>query len=315
MIRYLVKRLAIGIVLVLLASAILFFAGELLPGDFATKLLGSQATPETVAALREARGVNSPAIYRYLAWLGGLFRGDLGRSLTNGREIGPLIEARLANTMILAGCAAMVAVPLSVGLGTLAAIFRDRWFDRVVLVLSMVTVATPEFFFAYMAIALFAVNFHLLPSISIVTSDMSFGDMLPLLVLPVMTLVITSSAHMIRLTRASIVSVMDSEYVGTAMLKGMPEWKIVIRHVLPNVMSPIASVVVLNLADLVVGLIIVEAIFAYPGMGQLMVDAVSKQDVTVVQACGLIFAATYILLNMIADLLAIGLNPQLRHAK
>jgi peptide/nickel transport system permease protein len=144
---------------------------------------------------------------------------------------------------------------------------------------------------------------------------MSIGEILPLLVLPVLTLVVTSCAHMIRMTRASIVSVMDSDYVGTAMMKGLPEWRIVVRHVLPNVMGPIAAVVVLNLADLVVGLIIVETVFAYPGMGQLMVDSVSKQDVTVVQACGLIFAATYILLNMLADVLAISLNPRLRFAR
>ncbi|GAB4069458.1 ABC transporter permease [Ancylobacter sonchi] len=304
-----------GIVLVLLASALLFFAGELLPGDFATKLLGSSATPEAVEALRRARGVDAPALTRYLDWLAGLMRGDLGTSLTNGREIGPLIATRLKNTLVLAGAAALIAVPLAVGLGTLAAIFRDRLFDRVILVLSMVTVATPEFFFAYMAIAVFAVNLHWVPSISIVTAGMSFERLWPLLVLPVMTLVITSCAHMIRMTRASIVSVMDSDYVGTALLKGLPEWQVVVRHVLPNVMSPIAAVVVLNLADLVVGLIIVETIFAYPGMGQLMVDSVSKQDITVVQACGLIFAATYILLNMIADLLAIALNPRLRYAR
>ncbi|MBS7534946.1 ABC transporter permease [Ancylobacter sonchi] len=311
----LAKRLAMGIVLVLLASALLFFAGELLPGDFATKLLGSSATPEAVEALRRARGVDAPALTRYLDWLAGLMRGDLGTSLTNGREIGPLIATRLKNTLVLAGAAALIAVPLAVGLGTLAAIFRDRLFDRVILVLSMVTVATPEFFFAYMAIAVFAVNLHWVPSISIVTAGMSFERLWPLLVLPVMTLVITSCAHMIRMTRASIVSVMDSDYVGTALLKGLPEWQVVVRHVLPNVMSPIAAVVVLNLADLVVGLIIVETIFAYPGMGQLMVDSVSKQDITVVQACGLIFAATYILLNMIADLLAIALNPRLRYAR
>ncbi|MCB4768591.1 ABC transporter permease [Ancylobacter sp. Lp-2] len=311
----LAKRLAMGIVLVLLASALLFFAGELLPGDFATKLLGSSATPEAVEALRRARGVDAPALTRYLDWLAGLMRGDLGTSLTNGREIGPLIATRLKNTLMLAGAAALIAVPLAVGLGTLAAIFRDRLFDRAILVLSMVTVATPEFFFAYMAIAVFAVNLHWVPSISIVTAGMSFERMWPLLVLPVMTLVITSCAHMIRMTRASIVSVMDSDYVGTALLKGLPEWQVVVRHVLPNVMSPIAAVVVLNLADLVVGLIIVETIFAYPGMGQLMVDSVSKQDITVVQACGLIFAATYILLNMIADLLAIALNPRLRYAR
>ncbi|GAB1478616.1 ABC transporter permease [Paracoccaceae bacterium] len=308
-------RLGLGGILVLLASAMLFFAGELLPGDFASKLLGSSATPETVAALRESRGLDTPAIQRYFQWLAGVFRGDLGKSLTNGREIGPLIATRLTNTMILAGCAALIAVPLAVALGTLAAIFRDKLFDRIILVISMVTVATPEFFFAYLAIAFLAVQFHLLPSISIVTSDMSFWQMLPLLALPVLTLVITSCAQMIRLTRASIVSVLDSEYVGTAMLKGMPEWRIVIRHVLPNVMGPIAAVVVLNLADIIVGLIIVETIFAYPGMGQLMVDSVAKQDVTVVQACGLIFATTYIVLNMIADLVAVALNPRLRYAR
>ncbi|MTH77966.1 ABC transporter permease [Paracoccus aestuariivivens] len=313
MTKYLLKRLFAGVLLVLGASAILFFAGELLPGDFASRMLGSQATPEAVEALRQSRGLDQPALTRYLMWLGGLLQGDLGVSLTNGREIGPLIATRLSNTLTLAGLAALVAVPFAVGLGTLAAMYRNTWFDRLVLMLSMVTVATPEFFFAYLAIAFFAVQLHLLPSISIVTSDMSFADKVPLLILPVLTLVVTTSAHMIRLTRASLISVMDSEYAGTAMLKGLPQWKIVLRHLLPNAMSPIAAVVVLNLADLIVGLIIVEAIFAYPGMGQLMVDSVSKQDVTVVQACGLIFAVTYIVLNMIADLLAILLNPRLRY--
>ena len=181
--RYLAKRTAIGIVLVLMASAILFFAGELLPGDFATKLLGSQATPDAIEALRKSHGLDRPAGERYLEWLSGIARGDLGTSLTNGREIGPLIAGRLANTVILAGLAALIAVPCPSLLGTFAAIFRDRWFDRAVLVMSMVTVATPEFFFAYFIIAVFAVQLHLFPSISIVTADMSFSDMLPLLVL------------------------------------------------------------------------------------------------------------------------------------
>lgn len=312
--QLILQRTAIGIFLVLMSSAVLFFAGELLPGDFATKLLGSQATPEAVAALRESRGLDQPAVARYFDWIGGVLQGDLGKSLTNGREIGPLIATRLQNTLLLACLAALIAVPVSIALGTLAAIHRGRALDRFVLSLSMVTVAMPEFFFAYIAIAIFAVQFHLFPSISIVNADMSFAQMLPMLVLPVMTLAFTSCAHMIRLTRASIVAVMDSEYVGTALMKGLPEWLVVVRHVLPNVMSPIANVVVLNLADLIVGLIIVETIFAYPGTGQLMVDSVTKQDVTVVQACGLIFATTYILLNMIADILSIALNPRLRYA-
>lgn len=310
---FVLKRLSMGVLLVLGASAILFFAGELLPGDFATRMLGSQATPEAVEALRQSRGLDQPAVQRFLMWLGGLLQGDLGTSLTNGREIGPLIATRLSNTLTLAGLAAAVAVPFAVGLGILAAMWRDTFFDRLVLILSMVTVATPEFFFAYVAIAVLAVQFQIFPSISIVTSDMTLAQMLPLLVLPILTLVVTSSAHMIRLTRASLISVMDSDYAGTALLKGLARGRIVLRHLLPNAMGPIAAIVVLNLADLVVGLIIVESIFAYPGMGQLMVDSVAKQDVTVVQACGLIFAVTYILLNLLADVLAVLLNPRLRY--
>ena len=310
---FVLKRICMGVLLVLGASAILFVAGELLPGDFATRMLGSQATPEAVEALRQSRGLDAPVLQRFLIWLGGLLPGDLGTSLTNGREIGPLIATRLSNTLTLAGLAALVAVPFAVGLGILAAMWRDSPFDRFVLILSMITVATPEFFFAYVAIALFAVQLQIVPSISIVTSDMTFLQMLPLLALPILTLVVTTSAHMIRLTRASLIAVMDSEYAGTALLKGLPRRQIVLRHLLPNAMGPIAAVVVLNLADLVVGLIIVEAIFAYPGMGQLMVDSVAKQDVTVVQACGLIFAVTYILLNMLADVLAVLLNPRLRY--
>ena len=310
---FVLKRICMGVLLVLGASAILFVAGELLPGDFATRMLGSQATPEAVEALRQSRGLDAPVLQRFLIWLGGLLQGDLGTSLTNGREIGPLIATRLSNTLTLAGLAALVAVPFAVGLGILAAMWRDSPFDRFVLILSMITVATPEFFFAYVAIALFAVQLQIVPSISIVTSDMTFLQMLPLLALPILTLVVTTSAHMIRLTRASLIAVMDSEYAGTALLKGLPRRQIVLRHLLPNAMGPIAAVVVLNLADLVVGLIIVEAIFAYPGMGQLMVDSVAKQDVTVVQACGLIFAVTYILLNMLADVLAVLLNPRLRY--
>lgn len=309
------RRLAVGVVLILAASALLFFAGELMPGDFASKLLGASATPEVVEALRQSRGLAEDPLTRYLAWLGGLAQGDLGLSLTNGRAIGTLIAGRLSNTLMLAGLAAALAVPFALALGLVAAIFRDSWIDRLVLVLTMVTVATPEFFFAYLAIAVFAVQLGWLPSISILRPDMGFAQILPLLALPVLTLVMTSSAHMARMTRASVVAAMDQDYVGTARMKGLPLWRVVLGHVLPNVMAPIAAVVVMNLADIVVGLIIVETIFAFPGMGQLMVDSVVKRDITVVQACGLIFAAAYIFLNMVADILSIAFNPRLRYAR
>ncbi|WP_172331441.1 ABC transporter permease [Mangrovicoccus sp. HB161399] len=313
--RLILRRGGTGGLLVLASTLLLFLAGEMMPGDFASKLLGASATPETVEALRLSRGLDASPAARYLAWLGGLLHGDLGLSLTNGREIGALIASRLGNTLLLAGLAAAVAVPLALALGTLAAVFRDSWIDRAVLVLTMVTVATPEFFFAYVAIAVLAVELNWLPSISIPRPGMSVWEVLQVLVLPVLTLVVTSTAHVARMTRASIVAAMEQDYVGTAMLKGLPRGRIVLRHILPNVAAPVSAVVVMTLADIVVGLIIVETIFAYPGMGQLMVDSVAKRDITVVQACGLIFAATYIFLNMAADMLAIAFNPRLRSAR
>jgi peptide/nickel transport system permease protein len=295
---------------------VLIFAGtEILPGDVATAILGQSATPETVEAVRRSLGLHDPAVVRYGRWLWGFVHGHLGTSLANGRSIAEQLGFRLKNTLFLAGVAAAVSVPLSIGLGLLAAIRQNRGFDRAVNVVTLVAISVPEFFIGYVLILVIAVRLAWLPSLSSVTPDMSFAQRLRTTALPAMALIMVVLAHMMRLTRAAILAVMSAPFVEMAVLKGLPKWRIVIQHALPNAAGPIVNVVALNLAYLVAGVVVVEVVFVYPGMGQLMVDAVSQRDVPVVQACGLIFAGTYVGLNILADVLAILSNPRLRHPR
>ncbi|HTW29435.1 MAG TPA: ABC transporter permease [Acetobacteraceae bacterium] len=306
------ERLALGI-LTLLAVSVLIFAGtELLPGDVAQAILGQTATPAAVAAIREQLGLNQPAVLRYLHWLWGFLHGDLGRSLANGRPVAAQLDFRLLNTLFLASVAACVAVPLAVVLGILTAINRNGVFDRVVNMLSLSAVSVPDFFIGYVLILIFAVQLGWLPSLAAVTGSMSLGQRLVAVALPATTLILVVLAHMMRMTRAAIIGVMVQPFIETAFLKGLPRWRVVVQHALPNALAPIINVVAINLAYLIVGVIVTEVVFVYPGIGQLMVDAVSKRDVPVIQACGLIFGGTYVALNMIADLLAILVNPRLR---
>jgi peptide/nickel transport system permease protein len=211
--------------------------------------------------------------------------------------------------------AALVAVPVAVGLGILAARFRETWIDKAISIVTLAAISMPEFFIGYVLIFIFAVKLMLAPSLASIYPGMGFGEKLAAIALPVATLALVVIAHMMRMTRAAIVNVLASPYIEMAELKGLSRWRITVRHALPNALSPIINVVVLNLAYLVVGVVVVEVVFVYPGMGQLMVDHVAKRDVPVVQTCGMIFAATYILLNMTADILSILANPRLRHPK
>jgi peptide/nickel transport system permease protein len=226
-----------------------------------------------------------------------------------------MIGGRLGNTLFLAGVSAAIAVPLAVFLGLVAARFRDTWLDKSISVATLSTISMPEFFLGYLLIFIFAVRLGVAPSLANIYPSMSFGDKLYAIALPAATLTLVVVAHMMRLTRAAIINVMSSPYVEMAELKGVTRSRIVLWHAFPNALSPIINVVVLNLAYLVVGVVLVEVVFVYPGMGQLMVDAVAKRDVPVVQACGLIFAGTYVLLNMTADILSIVSNPRLRHPR
>ena len=315
MLKLLGQRLVLGFLTLIVVSALIFAVTEWLPGDIATNILGQSATPENVAAIRAELGLDRPAPERYVEWLRDAAEGDLGTSLANKRPVAAVIGPRLWNTLFLAVYAAIIAVPLSVFLGILAAIYRNSIYDKVVNVGTLAAISMPEFFVGYILILYLAVQFRWFPAIATFKPEQSFPQHLYATFLPMLTLVLVVIAHMMRMTRTSVLAVMASPYIEMALLKGLPKWRIVVRHALPNALAPIINVIALNLAYLIVGVVVVEAVFTYNGLGRLMVDAVSKRDVPVVQACGLIFAIVFIGLNMIADVLSILSNPRLRHPR
>ena len=309
------KRVAFGLLTIMVVSALIFLGVEALPGDLAEAILGQQATPETVAAFRRELKLDLPPHVRYFHWLRDFMRGDLGTSLANQRPIAGMIGWRLENTLFLAATAAMIAVPLSVILGMLAALYRNSWFDKTISLSTLSAISFPEFFVAYILIAVMSARLNLCPSMCTITDEMSFFEKVYNILLPCLTLTLVVTAHMMRMTRAAIINVLSSEYIEMARLKGIRWGRIIVHHAFPNALSPIINVVVLNLAWLIVGVVVVEVVFVYPGLGQLMVDSVSKRDLPVIQACGLIFAITYISLNLLADVLSMISNPKLRQAR
>lgn len=306
-------RLAAGILLLWAVSALIFVGTEMLPGDAAQAILGQSATPEALTNLRRELGLDRPELERYATWMKRILTGDFGRSLANREDVATLIGKRLANTAILAGAAAMVTVPLALALGMLCVLYRDRFLDRAVSFASVAAISMPEFFVGYVLILYFSVRWRLFPTMASVHVGMSVGEWARAILLPTTALVWVTSGHIIRMTRAAILDVMAAPYIEMAELKGIRPRRIVWRHALPNAVAPIVNVVVFNLAYLVVGVVVVEVVFSYPGLGSLMVDHVAARDIPVVQACGLIFAGTYIGLNIVADLIASLANPRLRH--
>jgi peptide/nickel transport system permease protein len=268
-----------------------------------------------LARLRETLGLDLPAWQRYLHWLAGVLRGDFGHSLASGRPVAAEVLPRLGNTLVLAALAALIAVPLSVGLGLLCAMREGGLIDRVVATVCVMTISVPEFFLGYLLIGVFAVRLGWLPSLAAISPGMTLAQRLAAVALPACTLVLAVLAHMLRMTRASLLSVMSAPYIEMAYLKGLTRSSVVLRHALPNAAAPIIAVVTMNLGYLVVGVVVVEVVFVYPGAGQLLVDAVTKRDLPLVQACGLIFAAIYVLLNVAADWVALIADPRLRHSK
>lgn len=313
--KLVVQRIALGLLLLLAVSAVIFLGVEALPGDTAQAILGQQATPEALANLREQLGLDQPALSRYFSWLGGVLQGDLGAALTNKADIAQSIGQRLGNTLFLAGCAAAISVPLAILLGVIAARYAGRWPDKVISGVTLTTISLPEFVAAYFVIFLLTQVFPIFQPVAMVFPGMSFWAKLHAVALPVIVLVLVVLAHMMRMTRAAILNVMQSAYIETAELKGLTPMQVVWRHAFPNAIAPVVSVVMLNLAYLVVGVVVVEVVFGYNALGQYLVDHVTKRDVPVVQAVGLIFAAVYIFLNMAADIIAIVANPRLRHPK
>ena len=315
LLRVVAQRFALGLFTLFIVSLVIASIVELLPGDITQAILGQTATPETVEAFRRELGIDRPVHERYIEWLRGMVTGDMGQSLANKREISELVGTRLSNTLFLGGFAAAIAVPLSLMLGLLAALYRNSIFDRGINLFTLTSISFPEFFVAYILILLFAVKTGWFPGISNVSTDLALGDKLFRTLLPAATLTLVVVAHMMRMTRAAIINLLSSEYIEMAHLKGIRPMRVIFYHALPNAWGPIVNVIALNLAYLVVGVVIVEVVFVYPGLGQLLVDSVSKRDVPVVQACSMIFAGVYILLNLLAVIVSIVTNPRLLHPR
>ena len=313
--KLIAQRVSLGILLIFAVSVLIFVGTQILPGDVAESILGQSATPENLANPRRELGLNESALTRYLNWLGGIMVGDLGTALTSGSDISESIRSRLGNTLFLASVAALFSVPTAILLGLLAVRFKDRWPDKLISAATLASISLPEFFIGYLLILFFGVKLGWFPTVATVYPEMNLGERLNAVMLPALTLTLVVLAHMMRMTRAAILNVMQSAYIETAELKGLSSFKIIWKHALPNAISPVVNVVMLNLAYLIVGVVVVEVIFVYPGMGQYLVDHVSKRDVPVVQACGLVFAAIFIGLNLLADVISILSNPRLRHPK
>lgn len=308
------KRLLLGLLTLFIISIVIFGATELLPGDMARQILGQSATPETLAALREKLGLNVPAPTRYIAWLTGILHGDFGVSLATNRSVADLIKARVGNTLFLAVYASAMAVPIALVLGILASLWKGSIFDRASNAIALSAVSLPEFFVGYILVLWLAQSGYF-PSMARVTNLSTFGDRLYVSFLPALTLTIVVTGHMMRMTRVAIVDLLASQYIVMAHLKGVSPLRVILVHALPNALAPIVNVVALNLAYLITGVVLVEVVFVYPGLGQLMIDAVSSRDIAVVQAITLIFASAYVLLNLIADLLSTLTNPRLMHVR
>ncbi|GLK64710.1 ABC transporter permease [Paracoccus kondratievae] len=309
------QRLGLGVITLVLVSMLVFTGTEILPGDVAAAILGQNATPESLAALRQELGLDSGPVARYLAWASGTLHGDLGQSLANRQPVGELLWPRFGNTMALAGYAAVIAVPLAVGLGISSAALRGSFFDRAANVVALATVSLPEYFLGLLLILFVSVQWGLLPSLADTWSGMGLAAWLQATTLPMLVLVLVTVAQIMRMTRTTVLAVMDQPFIETACLKGLPMGRVVLVHAVPNALGPTINVVAFNLTYLIAGVVLVETIFNYNGLGRFMVDAVSKRDVPMVQAAAMVFAAVHVVMNMLADIAAIALNPRLRHPR
>ena len=313
--RMVINRILIGFATLMVVSILVFVGTAVLPGDVAEIVLGQSATPESLAAFRAERGLDKPLPMQYLHWLGGMMTGDLGTSKAGGASISSLISGRLGNTMFLAAIVAIISVPLSVALGLLAAMHPGTWIDRVLTFGTMSLISVPEFFIATFMVLILAVELGWLPAIAHISPEDDWLKQARGLAMPLITLIIVVAAQMIRMTRAGILNVMNSPYIEMAILKGVPRTRIILRHAFYNAIGPIVNVIALNLAYLVSGVVIVETIFAYPGLAKLMIDGVQTRDLPLVQATGMIFCGTYVVLIILADVAAILSNPRLRSPK
>ena len=315
LLKLVLRRLVLGVITLLVVSVLVFFGIEILPGDVAEAILGQGATAETLQVIRDELGLDRPAYVRYLEWLGGLLTGNLGDALGTGRPITEIMALRMPTTLMLGGITALVAVPLAVGLGLVAAMYPGSIFDRGITLVTLCVISGPEFLIATLLVMLFAVALRWVPAVSYLSDTATFEQYARALFLPVMTLTFAVLAPMTRMTRSAVLNVMTSPSIEMAILKGVPRMRIVLWHALPNAFAPIVNVIAINLAYLITGVVVVEVIFSFPGLAKLMVDGVQSRDIPVVQACAMFFCAVYVGFYIVADIVSILSNPRLRHPK
>ena len=311
---FILRRLLLGIVVLILVSILVFLATQALPGDPARAILGRSATPASLAALRRQLHLDQPVIEQYWTWVTGLLHGNLGTSLAAQEPVTTLLSPKLVNSAVLVAIAAVLSIPVSIAIGAWAALKREKIFDTTSSNLLLVLAALPEFVVAVVLVILFATTVFkgVLPAISTVPPGSRPWDDWAALVLPTLTLVLAVAPYVARIMRASMIEVLESDYVEMARLKGLPERTVLVRHALPNALGPVFQVIALNLAYLAGGIIVVEFVFNYSGIGGAIQDAVVNHDLPVVQALAMLIAAVYVILNLLADVATILVTPRLR---
>jgi peptide/nickel transport system permease protein len=312
MLAMLLRRLGLGAITVWIVSVIIFVGVEILPGDACTAFLEREAKGKLLENCREDLGLNRSAITRYAEWAGNALRGDLGVSANGQKQISELVGFRLRNTLLLASGAMLVGIPLALFLGIVAALWRDRPVDILVSTTAIAAMTIPEFVSATLLILVFSVWLGWVPGIVLTSANAPLTEFFPEVLLPIGVLTLVMTAHILRTVRSSVIETMASDYAQMALLKGVPYWQIVFRHILPNALLPTINVVALTIAWLLGGVVVIETVFNYPGLGRMMIDSISDRDLPVTQAIALIIATVYVGVNLLADLLTMIANPRLR---
>ena len=307
-----IKRILLGLITLFIVSLITFVGVEILPGDACTTYLEREAYGAALEACYERLGLNVPAYERYISWAFGVLQGDFGYSLSGEMKINDVLGPRVKNSMVLASASILIGIPIALLLGIITALWRDKMPDIIISTIAIFSMTIPEFVSATLLILIVAIWLEWLPGIVIVPTGVSVYELLPNIILPVIAISMIMTAHMARMVRSSVIQVMASDYVQMAILKGVPYWKMVFKHVLPNALLPAINVVALTIAWLLGGVVVTEVVFNYPGLGRLVIESISNRDLPVVQALAIILASIYVSINLIADLMTLMLNPRLK---
>ena len=311
-ISLILKRIFSSFFTLLIVSAFIYSALEILPGDVATRILGRAATPESLVILRAELGLDEPALNRYFSWLYNIFQGDFGNAMTSKRPIIDVLGPKIFNTMVLSGFAFLLYLPMAFITALVQAANKNRQIDNILSIVTLVILSLPDFIIGTIFLILFVVFIPILPAVSLVGEYTNFWEWVKALIMPAVTLALIMSVYAVRMLRDNLIEVLDSDYVLMARLKGLPKYKVLIKHALPNAITPTLNVTALNLGFLIGGVVIVEKVFTYPGFGSLLVDSIKFRDLPLVEATILIAAAFYVFANLLTDILSILFNPKLR---